>query len=45
MVNIAWPMSCGLSKREVAAEVSETAVWEKQLDALRGELERSTLPH
>ena len=44
MVNIAWPMSCGLSKREFAARVSETAVWEKHLEALGGEPERR-LPH
>jgi hypothetical protein len=44
MVNIAWPMSCGVSRRELAARVGETAGWvAKQLDRLADELERQAL--
>jgi hypothetical protein len=45
MVNIAWPMNCGVSKRELAARVGETGAWvTKQLEALADEIERQTLP-
>jgi hypothetical protein len=45
MVNLALPMSCGLSRRELAARVGETGVWvTKQLEALAGELEQHALP-
>jgi hypothetical protein len=36
MVNIAFPMSCGLSTREVAGHVGETVTWVNgRLDELR----------
>jgi hypothetical protein len=39
MVHIAWPISCGLSKTEVAAQTGESVVWvARRLDALRDEL-------
>jgi hypothetical protein len=42
-VNIAWPISCGSSKAEVAAHLGETTGWvTKRLSALRAELERSS---
>jgi hypothetical protein len=38
MVNVAWPMSCGFSTSEVAAQVGETNIWvTKRLKELRGE--------
>jgi hypothetical protein len=41
MVNLVLPMACGVSRRELAARVGETAGWvTKQLDALADELER-----
>jgi hypothetical protein len=43
VVNIAWPLSSGLSKREVAAQLGETAGWiSARLGELRDELERLT---
>jgi len=45
VVNIAWPISSGLSKREVAGQVGETTGWvNARLAELRRELERLTLP-
>jgi hypothetical protein len=42
MVNIAFPMSCGLSTLEVAGRLGETTKWTTgRLDELRDELERS----
>jgi hypothetical protein len=44
MVNIAWPMSLGVSRREVAARVGETGGWvTKQHETLAAELERLAL--
>jgi hypothetical protein len=41
MTHIAFPISCGLSPLEVAAQVGETTGWvHKTLAKLRGELER-----
>jgi hypothetical protein len=41
MTHVAWPLSCGLSKRELAAQVGETTGWiGKRLSELRDELER-----
>jgi hypothetical protein len=41
MAHVAWPLSCGLSKREVADQVGETTGWiGKRLSELRGELEQ-----
>jgi hypothetical protein len=41
VVNIAWPISSGVSKREVAVQVGETAGWvNARLAELRGELMR-----
>jgi hypothetical protein len=41
MAHVAWPLSCGLSKRELAAQVGETTGWiGKRLSELRDELER-----
>jgi hypothetical protein len=41
VVNIAWPMSSGVSKREVAVQVGETTGWvSARLAELRRELER-----
>jgi hypothetical protein len=41
VTHLAFPMSCGLSKREVAGQVGEKPGWvTKQLDELRAELDR-----
>jgi hypothetical protein len=41
VATLAFSLSCGLSKREVAAQVGETPTWvTKQLDLLADELER-----
>jgi hypothetical protein len=41
VTNLAWPMSCGFSKREVAVRVGEKTSWvTRQLDALEAELLR-----
>jgi hypothetical protein len=41
MAHVAWPLSCGLSKRKVAGQVGETTGWiGKRLSELRAELER-----
>jgi hypothetical protein len=40
-VHLAWPISLGFSKREVAAQVGETTSWvHKRTAKLRDELER-----
>lgn len=45
VVNIAWPMSSGVSKREVAVQVGETTGWiSARLAELRREHERLALP-
>jgi hypothetical protein len=41
MLNLALPLSCGVSVRELAGRVEETAQWVKRrLAELRDELER-----
>ena len=41
MLHIAWPISSGLSRTEVAAQTGESVVWvATQLELLRDELER-----
>jgi hypothetical protein len=45
VLHIAWPISCGVSNRELADRTGETVVWvAKQLDLLRAELERNEGP-
>jgi hypothetical protein len=40
-VHLAWPISLGLSTREVADQVGETTGWvQKKLTRLRSELEQ-----
>ena len=40
VTHLLLPMSCGLSKREVAAQVGETSIWVgKRLRELRREIE------
>jgi hypothetical protein len=41
MAHLAFPLSCGYSKREVAGQVGETASWvNSEMAKLRNELEQ-----
>ncbi len=45
MLNVAWPLSSGVSKHVLAGRVGETVGWvNKQLAALAVELEQQALP-